>query len=165
MKKLIFGLHGRVLSIAGKLQPMALLLLRIAVGMVFIQTGWAKLHDLFTFEVYFKSLGIPYPELQAPFVATLEFVGGSCMLLGLATRYLSVPLAGTMAVAILTAKWKSVATEEVPKSELLDLFNFDEFTYLVIFLALAMLGAGAWSVDHLLKKKLYDTNKAGEVIS
>jgi putative oxidoreductase len=156
MKKLIFGLHGKVLAIGKKLEPLALLLLRIAVGMVFIQTGWAKLHDLYTFQVYFKSLGIPFPELQAPFVACLEFVGGSCMLLGLATRYLSVPLAGTMVVAILTAKVKWTATEDTPKTEFLDLFNFDEYTYLSIFLVLALLGAGAWSVDAILKKKVYD---------
>jgi putative oxidoreductase len=156
MKKLIFGLHGKVLAITKKLEPLAFIALRIGVGMVFIQTGWTKLHDLFTFETYFRSLGIPFPEYQAPFVATLEFVGGASLLIGFATRYFSVLLMSTMIVAIKTAVWKYQDTETQAKSEFLDLFNFSEFTYICIFLALAILGAGAWSVDALLKKKVYD---------
>lgn len=147
MKTLVLGLHGKVLAIAGKLAPLAPLVLRIAVGMVFIQTGWGKLNDLPFFIEKFKEWGIPAPELQAPFVATVEFVGGACMLLGLATRYLAVPLAVTMVVAIKTVLWKEDTT-------FLDLFNFSEFTYLCIFAALAIGGAGPWSVDALVKKKL-----------
>jgi putative oxidoreductase len=160
MKKLIFGLHGKVLAITGKLEPMGPLLLRIVVGLVFVQTGWGKLNDLFTVTTYFKSLGIPFPELQAPFIASLEFVGGIALLLGFGTRYFAALLSGTMVVAILTAKIKWHATEDTPKTDFLDIFNFDETAYLAMFLCLALIGAGKWSVDQLIKTKVYDKGTA-----
>ena len=52
------------------------LLVRLSVGVVFAQSGWGKLHDLQRVIDYFTSLGIPYANLQAPFVAGLEFTGG-----------------------------------------------------------------------------------------
>jgi putative oxidoreductase len=146
MKKLVLGLHGRVVAIAGKLEAVAPLLLRLAVGGVFVVSGWGKLHNLEGVINFFRSLGIPAPELQAPFVAGLEFVGGLAMLIGFATRYFALPLAFTMVVAILTAVWK-------PDSTLADLVAFEEFTYILVFAALAILGAGPLSVDAALKKK------------
>jgi putative oxidoreductase len=146
MKKLVLGLHGKVVAIAEKLEPLAPLLLRLAVGGVFVVSGWGKLHALDNVIEFFRSLGIPAPELQAPFVAGLEFVGGLALLVGFATRYFAVPLAITMVVAILTAVWK-------PDSTFTDLIAFQEFTYILVFAALAILGAGPLSVDAVLKKK------------
>jgi uncharacterized membrane protein YphA (DoxX/SURF4 family) len=51
-----------------------------------------------------------------------------------------------MVVAILTAVWK-------PDSTFTDLIAFQEFTYILVFAALAILGAGPLSVDAVLKKK------------
>lgn len=154
MKKLVLGLHGKVMAIAEKVQPLAPLLLRIAVGGVFVVSGWGKLNDLFTVEVYFRNLGIPAPEIQARFVAGLEFVGGLALLVGLGTRYFAVPLAVTMMVAIKTAVWKP-PEGDFPGSSFSDLLAFEEFTYILIFLAIAMLGAGPLSIDALLKKKFF----------
>ena len=153
LKKLLLGVHRKVVGIAGKAEPLAPVLLRIAVGGVFVVSGWGKLNDLFTVEVFFRNLGIPFPEVQARFVAGLEFVGGIGILLGLATRYFSVLLAFTMVVAIKTAVWKPPNNEGFPGSSFSDLLAFEEFTYICIFLALAILGAGPLSIDALLKKK------------
>ena len=49
---------------------------RMALGWVFVQSGWGKLHNLPRVVEYFSSLGIPAPQLQAPFVAGVELVGG-----------------------------------------------------------------------------------------
>src|SRR5882672_10449969 len=83
-------------------------LARLALGVVFVQTGWGKLHSLDQVTAFFQSLGIPGAAVQAPFVAGVEFVGGLLLIAGLATRLAAVPLAGTMVVAILTAQLKNV---------------------------------------------------------
>src|SRR5206468_3911933 len=53
---------------------------------------------------YFRTLGIPAPELQAPFAAAMELLCGLAVLLGLCTRLAAVPLIVIMIVAIRTAQ-------------------------------------------------------------
>lgn len=116
----------------------AILLVRLSVGTEFLIAGWGKLGDLEKFTKYFAELGIPAPALQAPFVATLEFVGGIGLILGLGTRFFAAPLAITMIVAILTA------------TELSTLGNFLYLSEWNLFLLLTWLGfsgPGPVSVD------------------
>src|SRR5262245_24200217 len=80
------------------------LLARLILAVIFIQSGWGKLNNLSNVIDFFKSLGIPAPSLQAPFVAGVEFFGGILILLGLLTPLASFLLACTMVVAILTAR-------------------------------------------------------------
>jgi putative oxidoreductase len=116
-------------------------LARLALGVVFVQTGWGKLHSLDQVTQFFQSLGIPAASVQAPFVAGVEFFGGLALIAGLATRLAAVPLAGTMVVAILTAQLKNV-------HGIGDLFGLIELVYLVLFVWLAIAGPGALSIDH-----------------
>jgi putative oxidoreductase len=119
------------------------LLARIAVGVVFVSTGWGKLHNLDHVVDFFRQLGIPAPELQAPFVASVELLGGISLLLGFATRVMAVPLMGTMVVAIVTAIW--------PDAEgLVDLLGKVEVLYLIVFAWMAVAGPGAASMDAVL---------------
>lgn len=48
-------------------------------------------------------LGMPFPELMTFMAGWTEFLGGWLLLFGLAARFVSIPLAGTMLVAALTA--------------------------------------------------------------
>jgi putative oxidoreductase len=134
-----------ILSVTSKFSWLPGLLSRIAVGLVFIQSGWGKLHHLDKVIQFFSSLGIPAPQLQAPFVAGVELVGGSLVLLGLFTRVAAVPLIGTMVVAILTAKRADI-------HELGDLFFMPEYLFILLLLWLIIKGAGAVSVDKVLTK-------------
>ena len=109
------------------------LLARLIIGAIFVPTGWGKLHNLPDIVSFFRDLGIPYPELQAPFVSTLEFVGGLLVLTGLATRVVAVPLMGTMVVAILTAVWPQLDTAR-------DLFVKEELHYLALLAYLTVGG-------------------------
>jgi putative oxidoreductase len=142
---LLASAQARVLTAATAVQPVALLLVRVVVGLVFVFSGWGKLHGLDHVVDYFRELGIPYPELQAPFVASVELGGGALVLLGLGTRLAVLPLTGTMLVAILTAKLKTI---EGPS----DVFFFSETDYLVFFFALFAFGAGRFSLDALLAR-------------
>src|SRR5690348_652121 len=71
-------------------------LIRVTLGVVFLQSGWGKLHHLDQVTDFFTQLGIPAPHAQAVFVSGLELVGGALVLLELGTRFIAFPLAITM---------------------------------------------------------------------
>jgi putative oxidoreductase len=122
------------------------LLSRIAIGFVFVQSGWGKLHHLDKVVDFFTSLGIPAARLQAPFVAGVELAGGALVLVGLFTRIASAPLIGTMVVAILTAKRGDI-------HELGDLLFMPEFLFIILLLWLIVKGAGVASLDCVLGRR------------
>jgi putative oxidoreductase len=138
----VFELPARVGESLAWLPP---LLARITVGWVFLSTGWGKLHNLPKIVEFFTSLGIPYPELQAPFVATTELVCGTLVLVGLFTRLAALPLIGTMVVAIATALWSDV-------ENLAGFLGLVETLYIVFFVWLAIDGAGPISLDAVLER-------------
>ena len=147
-----------VLKVSGALAWVAPTLARLTLGLVFVGTGWGKLHNLPRVVDYFTSLGIPAPQLQAPFVAGVELVGGLLILAGLFTRVASVPMAATMVVALLTAKRGDI-------QGLTDLFGTIEWLYLVGFAFLAAYGPGALSLDALLVHRLAAQEEPGGVAS
>src|SRR5262249_28520695 len=62
--------------VAGYFTWAAPLAVRIVVGWVFLWSGWGKLQILPRIIENFGSWGIPAPEVLAPFVSGMEFVGG-----------------------------------------------------------------------------------------
>jgi putative oxidoreductase len=137
----------RLLALTSKISFLAPALIRLTVGLVFIQTGWAKLHTLDKTTEYFASLHIPMAALNARVAASTEFFGGILILIGLGARLVSLPMAFTMVVAILTARRDEL-------DGLLSLVGFDEWSYLVMFLVIAILGPGALSLDALIARRL-----------
>ena len=93
-----------------RLQPWALTMLLLVVGVAMLIHGWDKLipigglhrnHLLAgaeAFTHYVANLGLPY-WLGYVSVVT-EFVGGACLILGLLTRFWALLVAGNMLVAI-----------------------------------------------------------------
>ncbi len=130
---------------------------RATVGWVFLESGWGKLHDLDGVVKFFAGLGIPAPQLQAPFVAGTELVGGALLLLGLATRLASPLLMGVMAVALLTALREQIHSVS-------DLFALSEFGFLVLLAGLAVFGAGPLSLDVWLYQRLAARDVPGAAI-
>src|SRR3954470_24164576 len=104
MLKIVFDTLGKLRRLADQLSFLGPALARLTVGVVFIQTGWGKLHSLGDVTEFFASLHIPAPAFQARLAAGTEFFGGLLVLLGLATRLAALPLGFTMIVAIATAK-------------------------------------------------------------
>lgn len=132
----------RLRGIANKVSFMGPALARLTVGVVFIGTGWGKLHSLPDVTEFFASLNIPAPAFQARLAAGTEFFGGILVLVGFCTRLASLPLAFTMAVAIATAKRAELTGFSA-------LLGFEEWSYLVFFLWLAVAGPGSLSLDAL----------------
>jgi putative oxidoreductase len=131
--------------VAGYFGWAAPLAVRITVGWVFLWTGWQKLNALPRMIENFRSWGIPAPEILTPLASGIEFVGGIMLLLGLLTRFASVPMMIVMVVAIVSAKWGDV-------DSLQTLLGFEEVSYFVMFAWLGIAGPGPVSLDHLILK-------------
>jgi putative oxidoreductase len=86
-------------------QAWGLLLVRILVGWVFLTEGIQK----FLFPAAlgvgrFTKIGIPAPQVMAPFVGAVEVVCGALVIVGVMTAWAAVPLLMVIAVAIATTK-------------------------------------------------------------
>ncbi len=122
------------------------LLARITLGVLFMSTGWGKVHNLEKVTAFFTDLGISLPAFQATLVSYVELFGGALLLLGLATEFAAIPLAISMTVAIVTAKRGEV-------HGLPDLFGLVEWTYLVLLMWIVFVGAGKVSLDALWRRQ------------
>ncbi|HTQ04183.1 MAG TPA: DoxX family protein [Polyangiaceae bacterium] len=116
---------------------------RLTLGVLFMSTGWGKVHSLPKVTAFFAELGIPAPGLNAHVVSFVELVGGALLLVGFASRLAALPLMASMLVAILTAQRDQV-------HGLPDLFGLVEWTYFALLLYIALTGPGRLSLDHLL---------------
>ena len=127
-----------------RVEPFALLLLRLGLAIVFIYHGYPKLFgDTTKFVEAFRNIGLP--PFLVYFTGAIEFFGGIALGLGLFTTIAGVLLLLDMAAAL----WK---------------YNFNEGIYAVreyelplilglIALAVASIGAGSISLDRLFFQK------------
>jgi putative oxidoreductase len=136
----------RIVAIREKVAFIGPTLARITVGAVFIGTGWGKLSNIGQTVEYFASLHIPAAAFQARLAAGTELFGGILVLVGLGARLASLPLAFTMVVAILTAKRAEL-------DGLTTLLGFEEWSYIVFFIWIALAGPGPLSLDALIAKR------------
>ena len=146
LSAMISAVRARALVLTTKLDWVAPLVARITLGVLFVSTGWGKVHDLDKVTGFFTDLGIPMPHVNAVMVSFVELIGGALLLVGLASRLAALPLMASMAVAILTAQRAQV-------HGLPDLFGLVEWTYLALLLWVALAGPGKVSLDHLLLSK------------
>lgn len=85
--------------------PTAVILIRIAVGWVFVSEGIQKfLYPAALGVGRFAKIGIPAPETMGPFVGAVEIVCGALVLVGLLTRFAALVLIANMFVAIVSTK-------------------------------------------------------------
>jgi putative oxidoreductase len=136
------SLFRQALAASQPLQFIGPLLARLTVGVVFLTSGWGKVHNLEQVTEFFTELGIPAPGFHAVFVSNVELICGTLLCLGLATRVAAVPLVCTMVVAIFTAKWSEL-------EGLTDLLGTSEFAYVAVLCWLVLAGPGRASIDAL----------------
>lgn len=135
-----------------KNKDLALLLLRLGVGVIFIVSGWGKLTGMEGTQQFFGSIGIPLPGLMAWVVALVEFLGGVMVLIGYKIKIPAVLLAFIMLVAILTVK---LGGDNVFGGMRLELM------LLLTSLSLAVLGTGDYSLDSTLEKSSAPAQESG----
>lgn len=129
-------------EILERLKPLALLLLRVGIGIVFIFHGYPKLftrtHDIMA---GFQHMG--FPAFFVYIAGVLEFFGGIVLILGLFTRTAALLLAGEMAIAVLKV--------HLPQGPITDVKNYEfPMVLAVACFALATIGAGMISLDHAI---------------
>ena len=147
----LLRMYRNAVSAVSLLQSPMLLAVRLYWGFQFAQSGWGKLHNLPKIVSFFASLNIPFPSFNAPFVSTLEFVGGILLMLGLLSR----PIALLLAINMLVAYW--TADREALMSIFSDPGKFyvaDPYTFLFASLMVLIFGAGLFAVDTLIAKRL-----------
>ncbi len=140
------------------------LLVRIALGWVFMWSGAMKLVFENQGPLRFAKLGLPAPEELAYFVGGVELVGGAMLALGLFTRLAALPLAFDMLVAIATTKLPllvGAGPEPVSAAPKVGLWAFAyqarlDLVMLLCCAFLAAAGAGIWSLDAILSRRLKD---------
>ncbi len=128
-----------------KLKPVALLLLRLATGTIFVHYGYPKLfvHPRGS-EAWFLQHG--FPGYFAYLSGVLELFGGLLLIAGLFTRVAGLLLAIEMAVAL----WRVHGLLADP----LAVQNYQfPLMMAVASLALAAVGAGALSFDRALSRE------------
>jgi putative oxidoreductase len=141
------NMGGRVRAIANRLDWLALLLVRLTVGVEFATTGWGKVHDIDKVVAFFGELGIPAPALQAHLASFTELICGALLVIGAGSRLAACPLVVTMIVAIITAKRDDL-------HGVTDLVGFVEWTYIALLAVIAVMGPGRLSLDAALGARL-----------
>jgi putative oxidoreductase len=123
-----------------KLLPLALLLLRLALGIVFFSHGYPKLRDPHDWTRFFVQMG--FPSYFAYIAGALETLGSLLLAMGLWTRVAGLLLAGEMTIALLRV--------DLPGS-LLKVSNYELSMLLAASsFVLVVTGAGMISVDHAI---------------
>jgi putative oxidoreductase len=115
--------------------------LRLAVATIFIRHGAQKLfvYGFAGVTGAFTQMGVPFPGVMGPFIGLLEFFGGIALAMGLLTRLIALGFVFDMLGAILLVQLKRG-------------FSGYELEFLLLgsSLALALTGAGRFSVDALI---------------
>jgi putative oxidoreductase len=144
MKKI----HDMVAKAGNVLQSPVLLLIRLAWGFQLYESGIGHLTHVEKTAAFFTSLNIPHPVANVYISGSTELAGGILLMLGLFSRFISIPLFFNFCVAYWTAS----------RSEVVNLFHFrnpddfindSAFPFLVTSLVILAFGPGFFSLDRL----------------
>ena len=144
--------------------PRSVILIRLIVGAVFLSEGIQKF--LFPADLgvdRFAKIGIPAPQITAPFVGVFEIVCGGLIILGLLTRLAAIPLIIDISVAILSTKipillghgfWR-FTVGKLPTYSFWSMAHEARVDYAMLLgsIFLLIVGAGTWSIDARLSSK------------
>jgi putative oxidoreductase len=155
--------YGRVADSLTKFDWLANLFLRLSVGFMFFSGAVGKLGDLGKFTAMFNGLGIPGAPMVAPAVAIIELVGGVALMLGLATRAMSLVLALDMVGALVTDIGPGLAEKYASVwSFLSNLFYSSEWLLTGLLLFLVCVGAGSASLDGRIAQRLAPSERTAD---
>ncbi|HET8839573.1 MAG TPA: DoxX family protein [Flavobacteriaceae bacterium] len=121
----------------------ALLIARVAIGLMMLTHGWPKLQQLFGGEpIQFASVFGMSETLSLVMAVFAEVICSLLLILGLATRLAVIPLIVTMLIAVLHIHGA-------------DPFSVKETgtLFLLVFVILLIMGSGKYSVDAIISRR------------
>ncbi len=119
--------------------PLAHVILRVVLGILFIIHGYPKLFKNFSgFAGWLGSMGFWPAKFWALVAGVVEFFGGMLLALGIGVQIIGILIAIQMLVVMVKVKWGKVGLTATGGWEL-------ELMYLVVALALAMMGTGIYT--------------------
>lgn len=125
---------------ASRNKDLGILLIRIAIGLVFLAHGWDKVSDLSGTAIVMAEFGVP--AIFAYAASFVELLGGLALVAGVWTRWAGILLAVEIAVAIALVKLQFGYVGG---------YEF-ELTLLLGSLGIALIGPGAFSVEKFVLK-------------
>ena len=131
--------------------PSSIILVRFLIALVFAGEGIQKF--LFPQALgtgRFIKIGIPAPEIMAPFVGVVEIAGGLLILFGLFTRFAAIALTINISVAIITTKIPMLFKDGIWPMLHESRVDFSMFFGCIFLL---IVGGGLSSIDYKLSKK------------
>ena len=134
------------------IQSLGFLLLRIALGTMLIHHGYEKLENIENFaDAFVRPLHLPFPIVSSYFAAFAEVVGSWMVICGLGTRLGALAILGTISFAIYHALFTSG-------------FNIYLLELLVLYwggaACIVLSGPGNFSIDHLIKLRLFNNDSS-----
>src|SRR5258707_5089265 len=113
-----------------------------------MSAGLGKLLNVETHTGFFRDWGIPAPMLNVYLAGSTETVCGFLLLVGLASRIITIPLIGTMLVAYYTAHNEQLVAlwGNTPI-----FFKAPPFPYLFTCFVVLLFGPGVLSADGMVK--------------
>jgi putative oxidoreductase len=139
------------------LEQYAILIVRVSIGLFFAISGANKLFVAGGTKPVYDTLvkaKIPFPRQTAYFVASVEFIAGSLVALGLLSSPACAALLVDMAVAIVTEAISTMPKNLSPLNWLDDFLYLPEVLYVLFFIWLICSGPGKFSIDYWLAGKL-----------
>jgi putative oxidoreductase len=139
-------------GIATAWQDFLILLGRIMLGWIFVQSGWRKLNDMPAFiKSSLADRGVPMPDVVGYIAAPAEFVGGIAVLLGLGTRYAALLLFVFVIMASATSHRYWEFTGAQLRAQTTQFYK--NLSIMGGFVLLFVTAGGRFSVDHLLRRR------------
>lgn len=129
------------------LKDLPLLAMRVILAYGFWKPGMMKWNDIDAIGSWFEGMGYPLPLLNAYAAANTEVAGAVLLLLGFATRLISIPLMVIMLVAIFTVHGAN-GFEAGNNGFEIPLY------YLIMLFTLTIYGGGKISVEGIIRKYL-----------
>jgi putative oxidoreductase len=150
-------LYEHLICSAGHLQSAVLLALRLTWGWQLAESGYGHLTHIQQTINAFTGWGVPFPTFNVYLSGSMELTGGCLLILGLATRLISIPLVFNFIVAYASASrdtFKEFFAGQHQKGYD-DFINDAAFPMLMLALIMLAFGPGKASVDYLLQRTVF----------
>lgn len=143
----VLAIYQKATDRISVLKDLPALFFRLILAYGFYNPALMKWGNIDGIAEWFGGMGIPFPTLNAYLAASTEMAAVILLPLGLATRFISIPLIITMIVAIVTVHLSN-GFEAGNNGFEIPLY------YMLMLFALVVQGGGKISLDHIIAKRM-----------